>query len=86
MSKTFAPALFSVPQAPARTTVKPEEAETFLRAERRTGDEATEAVAMSRLSVDVPAAALRKLKIHAIERGMTVREVVLNWLEREGWG
>jgi hypothetical protein len=39
---------------------------------------------MARLSVDIPCATLRALKIRAIEHGCTVRELVLSLLDREG--
>ena len=84
---------FAVP----RTIVSPQAAEAFQRAEKppsafaaallpeppATSPEALVAPS-ARLSVDVPAETLRKLKIRAIERRVTVREYVLALLARDG--
>lgn len=83
MSKSFEPALFSVPSAPARTTVPEPQAAAFTSGERR--DEAPVPIPTARLSVDIPHTALRAIKIHAVQRGLTVREVVLRMLAREGF-
>lgn len=84
---------FAVP----RTPVSPQAAEVFGRAEKTPRVFAaalvpeTSAVRpeelvppSARLSVDVPAELLRRLKIRAIESRVTVRELVLQMLQREG--
>lgn len=84
---------FSVP----RTPVSQAAAEAFTRAETlapvfaaalapETSAMPPEALVApsARLSVDVPAETLRKLKIRAIERRTTVREYVLSLLARDG--
>ncbi len=84
---------FSVP----RTPVSPQAAEAFQRAEKAPSafaaallpdapPAAPEALVApsARLSVDVPAETLRRLKIRAIERRVTVREYVLALLARDG--
>ncbi|MBV9948710.1 MAG: hypothetical protein JOZ69_17820 [Myxococcales bacterium] len=83
--------LFAVPKAPARTAVAEEQAAAFVEAERPAAIVASPADVdrsrvgrTTRLSVDVPAATLRALKIRAIEQGQTVREFILKLLEREG--
>jgi hypothetical protein len=84
---------FSVP----RTPVSPEAAAAFQRSEKtphafaaalvpEAAEVAPEALVApsARLSVDVPAETLRRLKIRAIERRQTVREYVLAMLARDG--
>jgi hypothetical protein len=85
---------FTVP----RTPVSPKTAEAFQRAERAPSNFAAALLPepsaaddplvapTARLSVDVPAAMLRALKIRAIERRQTVKEYVLSLLERDGLG
>lgn len=84
---------FNVP----RTPVAAEAAAAFQRAEKppvafaaalvgEPTDVAPEALVApsARLSCDVPAETLRRLKIRAIERRQTVREYVLALLARDG--
>lgn len=84
---------FNVP----RTPISVHAAEAFQRAEKAPSAFSAALVApapevtpealvapSARLSVDVPAETLRKLKIRAIERRQTVREYVLALLARDG--
>ena len=92
-TKMAAGAGFSIP----RTAVSPDAAAAFQRSEKAPSafaaalipeakDVAPEALVApsARLSVDVPAETLRRLKIRAIERRQTVREYVLGLLGRDG--
>lgn len=90
--------MFDLPAAPPpRSDVQPLAAESFVATERpaklvevaRGGEPATAKLVVppsssSRLSVDVPAGTLRKVKMRALERGVTVRELVIELLAREG--
>lgn len=74
---------FSLPMPPKRTPVDETKAAAFVEAERPSGivevasAKGDGSPAVARLSVDIPAATLRTLKIRAIERGVTLRELVL---------
>lgn len=62
------PAVFAAALVPETTAARPDEL----------------VAPSARLSVDVPAEMLRRLKIRAIESRVTVRELVLAMLQREG--
>lgn len=88
MSARPTAAAYAVPSRPAAGAV-----DAFVRGERApeappapaTPPSDDERVTRSaRLSVDVPAAVLRRLKIRAIEQRTTVREYVLALLARDG--
>ncbi len=78
MSSKITSNLYDLPKSKTRTEVPEPEAEDFVNAEKPLERTA-------RLSVDVPCSMLKKLKIHAIQRDKTVREVVVQLLEREGF-
>lgn len=73
---------FSLPMPPKRTPVDETKAVAFVEAERPSGivevaSAKGDSSPVARLSVDIPSATLRTLKIRAIERGITLRELVL---------
>jgi len=69
------PQSFAVPAAPVRTPVREESALPFVGPDKEP---------QSRLSVDIPSSMLRRLKVLAAQRGVTIRELVLAVLERDG--
>ena len=90
-------AAFSLPR---RTAVAPEVAEAYAKAERAAEPFVSALVASApdapkpsaepmvapnaRLSVDIPAAMLRRLKVRAIEQRVSVREYVYALLAKDG--
>ena len=93
MSKAITSALFSVPKPPSRTAVPDAQAEAFVHSETSETIppiissntlEPKPKAGMARLSVDIPCAKLRALRIHAATRDTTIRDLVLGLLDREG--
>lgn len=88
--KALSSSAFAVPKAPPRTALSERAADAFVSAERPASVVAALAPspreAPARLSVDVPPAVLRALKIRAIGRGITLREYVLELLAKDGIG